>query len=106
MAKHSGRGGKSRSNVQDLAVVAVANDWEQAAEYEALLKNEEIPVMVKKRAEEPGGEKAIVVMVPEEFVDEAHVVIESHQAYEDFYDLTLEDEQENGFEGDFLDDDY
>jgi len=106
MAKHSPRGGKSRANVQDLAVIAVARDREQAEEYEALLRNEDIPVIVKEQRDEADGEKTIVLMVPEEFVDEAHVVIESHQAYEDFYDLTTEDSQEHDFDGGFFDDEY
>ena len=40
----------------------------------------------------------------EEFLDEAHVIIESQHAYDDFYDLSLEDESEMDFDGDFYDD--
>jgi hypothetical protein len=34
-------------------------------------------------------------MVPEEFLDEAHVVIESQDAYDDFYDFSLDDEEDS-----------
>ena len=45
-------------------------------------------------------------MVPEEYIDEAHVVIESQQAYDDFYDFALEEENEEDFDEDFFDDEY
>ena len=45
-------------------------------------------------------------MVSEEFLDEAHVIIESQQTYDDFYDLTSEDESEADFDGDFFEDDF
>jgi hypothetical protein len=37
-------------------------------------------------------------------VDEAHVVIESQDAYDDFYDLGIEDESEDDLEGDIFED--
>ena len=43
-------------------------------------------------------------MVPEDHLDEAHVVIESQDAYEDFYDLALEDEYAGEFENDLFED--
>jgi len=45
-------------------------------------------------------------MVPEEFLDEAHVVIESQDAYDDFYDLALEDEEETDFDSDLFEEDF
>ena len=43
-------------------------------------------------------------MVPEDFLDEAHVVIESQDAYDDFYDFAMEDEDDLDFDADLLDD--
>jgi hypothetical protein len=45
-------------------------------------------------------------MVPEEFLDEAHVVIESQDAYDDFYDLALEDTDANEFDSDIFDEEF
>jgi len=44
-------------------------------------------------------------MVAEEFLDEAHVIIESQQAYDDFYDFAIE-EDEGDFDDDFFEDEY
>ena len=48
--------------------------------------------------------KGIAVMVPEDSLDEAHVVIESQDAYDDFYDLALEDEEDNDFDSGLFED--
>jgi hypothetical protein len=45
-------------------------------------------------------------MVPEDFLDEAHVVIESQDAYDDFYDFTLEEENEEDFDTDIFEDGF
>jgi hypothetical protein len=44
-------------------------------------------------------------MVPEDFLDEAHVIIESQHAYDDFYDYALE-EDDGDFDDDFFEDDF
>jgi len=45
-------------------------------------------------------------MVPEEYLDEAHVVIESQQAYDDFYDFALDDETDGEFDSELFEDDF
>jgi len=45
-------------------------------------------------------------MVPEEFLDEAHVIIETQHAYDDFYDFAMEDEDNGEFGDDYFEDDY
>ena len=50
--------------------------------------------------------KAIAVMVPEDSLDEAHVVIESQDAYDDFYDFALEEEIDDDFDSDLFEDDF
>ena len=89
---------KTVSNLDELVVIAYADDLEQARDFETLLKNNDIPAMVKQQEDEDGGRSSIAVMVPEEFVDEAHVVIESQSAYDDFYDLTVDNEEQFGSE--------
>jgi hypothetical protein len=107
MAKRARKTEKSQTNVQELVMVAFAEDWEQAKDYETLLKSNDIPVIIKEQDESDQSEaKGIAVMVPEEFLDEAHVVIESQDAYDDFYDFALEDEDEGDFDSDIFSDDF
>jgi hypothetical protein len=103
MAKPPKKTRKSQTNLQELGVVTFTEDIEQAREYETLLKNNDIPAMIKEQ-QESVADKGFAVMVPEDYLDEAHVVIESQSAYDDFYDFALEDDDE--FDGDFFDDDF
>ncbi len=103
MAKHSQKGRRPRTNVQELATVAFADSADQAKDYEAVLKSNDIPVIIREQDEQKTNGKVIAVMVPEDFLDEAHVVIESQDAYDDFYDLALEDEDEGDIDSDFFD---
>ncbi len=100
MAKRSKKTQKTKGNQQGLVVVTLTKDVEQARDYETLLKVNDIPVVINETDEQSIGPKDIAVMVPEDYLDEAHVVIESQAAYDDFYDFALEDEKE---EGDFDD---
>ena len=110
MAKRSKKNQKSQTKVQGFVVVAFANDLEQAREYESLLKANDIPVLIDQQYEQSPGVREIAVMVPEDCLDEAHVVIESQDAYDDFYDLAVEDEEEEEedieFDSDLLDDNF
>ena len=104
MAKRSQKSQKSQPDVQELVVVTFAEGLEQAKDYEAMLKNNDIPAMIKEQHEQSTDTKSIAVMVPEDFLDEAHVVIESQDAYDDFYDSALEEDDD--FDSDFLDEDF
>ena len=109
MAKHSRKTQKSQTKLQELVVVSFVEDWDQAKDYETLLKSNDIPVVIKEQAESPDADevKGIAVMVPEDFLDEAHVVIESQDAYDDFYDSALEQDEDNGeFDSDLFGDDF
>ena len=106
MAKRPQKTQKSQIKLQELVTVTFAEDMDQAKEYEALLKSNDIPTIIKEQAEPSKDGKTIVVMVPEEFLDEAHVVIESQDAYDDFYDFALEDEDGEDFDSDLFDDDF
>ena len=106
MAKRSQKTRKSQTNLKDFVVVAFVEDLEQAKDYETLLKSNDISAVVKKQYEESTNTKNIAVMVPEDCLDEAHVVIESQDAYDDFYDFTLEDEDDSDLDSDFFDDDF
>lgn len=106
MAKRSKKGQKSQGKLEGFVVVAFAEDMEQAREYKSLLEANDIPATISQHDEHAIDSKEIAVMVSEEFLDEAHVVIESQHAYDDFYDFAMEDESESDFDEDFLEDDY
>ena len=106
MARRPKKTQKSQAKLQDFVIVTFAEDLEQAKEREALLRNNDIPAIVRQQDEESPDAKGIAIMVPEEFLDEAHVVIESQDAYDDFYDLALEDEEEADFDSDLFEDDF
>ena len=109
MAKRSRKTQKSQTELQELVVISFVEDWDQAKDYETLLKSNDIPVVIKEQAESPDADevKGIAVMVPEDFLDEAHVIIESQDAYDDFYDSALEQGEDNGeFDSDLFGDDF
>jgi len=95
--------GKAKQKEIEYVAVAILDDMAQARDYQKLLEENDIAVqLLEDYDHEDSGN--IAVMVPEENVDEAHVVIESQDAYDDFYDLAL-DEDMVDFD-DILDDEY
>ncbi|MFH1371024.1 MAG: hypothetical protein ABII09_07035 [Planctomycetota bacterium] len=106
MAKRTRKSHKTQSRLQELVVVATADTAEEAKEYEKLLKNNDIPAMVKRQQDEFAGGQRFVVMSPEEMADEAHVIIESQDAFDDFYDSGFEDENEDEFSGEMFEDEF
>lgn len=99
---------QSKAAAPELVVVTFAEDMEQAKEYESLLEANGIPAVIKGQSGESADSDGIAVMVPEDYIDEAHVVIESQDAYDDFYDFALEDEDEDegDFDSELFDDDF
>ena len=98
MTSRSRKTQKTKVDLKNLAIVTFVQDMELAKEYEALLKNNDIPAMIRLNHDHESGDKSIAIMVPEDFVDEAHVVIEAQDAFDDFYDIAMD-------EDDFLDED-
>lgn len=109
MTKRSKKNHKSQAKVQGFVVVAFAKDMEQAREYETMLKVNDIPAVISQEREQSTGTQEIAVMVPEDYIDEAHVVIESQDAYDDLCDFAAEKDEEEeedfNFDGDYFDDD-
>lgn len=106
MTKHSKKDEKSQARVKDFVIVTFVDDLERAREYETLLRVNDIPAVVKEQLDPSMSSKGIAIMVPEDFLDEAHVVIESQDAYDDFYDFALEDEDEGDFDHSTFEDDF
>lgn len=107
MAKRSKKTEKTQTKPQEFIIVTFAEGLQQAKEYEALLKSNDIPVIIKEQDKSGQvGSNGIAVMVPEDFLDESHVVIESQDAYDDFYDFALEDEDDEDFDSELFEDGF
>ena len=106
MAKRSKKNPKSHANLEGYVVVAFAEDMDQAEEYKTLLEANDIPATISEHTDSTIETSEIAVMVSEEFLDEAHVVIESQNVYDDFYDFATDDGDESDFDGDFFEDEY
>jgi hypothetical protein len=103
MNKHPKKGNKG--NLKEYVVVAFVDDMEQAKEYETLLRLNDIPAVIREQLDGAAEGKAVAIMVPEDFLDEAHVVIESQDAYDDLCDYAMDEEEDLDFDNDLLDDD-
>ncbi len=103
MNKHPKKGNKG--NLKEYVVVAFVDDMDQAKEYETLLRLNDIPAVIREQLDGGAEGKAVAIMVPEDFLDEAHVVIESQDAYDDLCDYTMDEEGDLDFDSDLLDDD-
>jgi len=106
MTKRTKKGHKSQTKLEGFVVVAFAEDMDQAREYKTLLEANDIHAFISEQDEQAIGSKEIAVMVPEEFLDEAHVIIESQHAYDDFFDFAMEDEEEGEFDDDYFEEEY
>ena len=88
----SGKTDVKAKEVEYVAVV-ILDDVGQANDYRQLLEANDIKAYVMEGVDDgDGSSTSAAVMVPEDCLDEAHVVIESQDAYDDFYDMALDDE--------------
>ncbi len=83
--------------------MAVVDDLDLASNYKQLLEDNDIPVELEVQ-DEADVDASISVVVPEECLDEAHIVIESENVYEDYFDMTLDDDLDDY--SDVADEDY
>ena len=103
MANHQKRKQTPQNSLKEFVTVAFAEDMELAKQYKKLLNDGEIPAAIKSQPEVATGFPGIAVMVPEDYIDEAHVLIESQGTYNDFYDMVFHD-QDDSLDDDFADD--
>jgi hypothetical protein len=106
MAKRSKKGHRAQAKLQGYVVVNFAENMEQAREYKTLLEVNDVAAIISEHQEQSLGSREIAVMVPEDFLDEAHVIIESQHAYDDFYDYTVEDEEDGDFDDELFEEDF
>ncbi len=108
MKKRKNSEDSGQTNLEDLVIVTYVADMDQAREYETVLRVNDIPAVIKEGID-PSGDNNVAILVPEEYLDEAHVVIESQDSYDDFYDFSEdepEDENEMEIDGHYDDEDY
>ena len=105
MPRRAKKTGQSPAKTQDLVVVTLVEDMEQAKDHETLLRNNDIPSTIKRQTDDATNADCFAIMVPEEYLDEAHVVIESQDTYDDFYDFAMDDDEAD-FDGDFLGEEF
>lgn len=104
MAQRKSNKGSGQA-LKEFVTVAFAEDHDLAKQYKEMLEENNIPAMVKTQPDTADTFPGIAVLVPEDFLDEAHVLIESESGYNDFYDMAFEDRQIEELEDlDVLDD--
>lgn len=95
----------SQTSLKEFVTVAFAEDMDLAKEYKKLLNDESIPAAIKTQSDSSDGFLGIAVMVPEDHLDEAHLLIESQGAYGDFYDMVFHDQPGDDYEDDSYEED-
>jgi hypothetical protein len=106
MTKQRKKSQQSSTSLHEFVTVAFAEDMELAKQYKKILNESDIPVMIRDTHESTHA-PGIAVMVSEDNLDEAHVLIESQSSHESFYDLELGDDFGEGIVSgdDFVEDD-
>ena len=105
---------KQSGMVKEYVTVAFAEDLDLAREYEQLLAEHGITAVVKNQSRVQDSDfSGIAVMVPEECLDEAYVLIRDEASFDDFFDAAFGEhhydeaaEREMSFFEDEDEDDY
>ncbi|OQY05965.1 MAG: hypothetical protein B6I25_04930 [Planctomycetales bacterium 4572_13] len=98
MRQESDKNCKS-AGIKELVTVAFAEDMELAKQYQELLENNEISAKIRKQPEmAESGFSDIAIMVPEDSLDEAHVLISERARCDDFFDMVLDDQDGERFD--------
>lgn len=98
---------QSNSALKDLVTVAFAEDVDLAKQYKKLLNDNEIPAAVRSQSNQEMSYQGVAVLVPEDYLDEAHIIIESQASIGDFYDMAFtDDEYDESGEDTYNDVDY
>jgi hypothetical protein len=95
MANRKKKTHESGVALKELVTVAFAEDIDLATQYKQLLNDNDIPAAIKTRSDPEVSYQGIAVMVPEDYLDEAHVLIEDQSSIGDFYDLAFSDDDYN-----------
>ncbi len=106
MANHRKKKETRQNSLKEFVTVAFAEDMELAKQYKKLLNEDEIPVAIKAPTAADSSEHlpGIAVMVPEDNLDEAHLLIESQGSYGDFYEMVFRENENEDMDDEFYDD--
>ena len=91
MANHKSRKRCLQTVVPEFVTVAFAEDMELAMHHKQILSENNISAVIKSDKDSSAAFPGIAVMVPEDDIDEAHTIIDSHASHESFYDMDLYD---------------
>ena len=84
---------RKTTEVAEYITVAFAEDMDLAKQYQELLEGNDINVRIKRQPEmAQSGFSDIAIMVPEDFLDEAHALISEKNSCDDFFDMIFEDQ--------------
>ncbi len=84
--------GQGATAVKEMVTVAFAEDKDLARQYKKLLNENDIPAGVRSQHDPALSYQGIAVLVPEEYLDEAHIIIESQSSMGDFYDTAFNED--------------
>lgn len=95
------------TSLKEFVTVAFAEDVDLAKQYKKLLNDNNIPAAIKTQPESPSSSfPGIAVMVPEDHLDEAHILIEAEGSYNDFYDMVFHEPDDTSVGDEVYDDDF
>lgn len=104
MASASDKSRETITKTKNLITVAFAEDAELAEDYRNLLRENDIYVVVKEPDSESASQSfGYAIMVPENKIDDAHVLIESRGPHHDFFDSLFQDDDLGDPDDDFDD---
>ncbi|HOK95041.1 MAG TPA: DUF2007 domain-containing protein [Anaerohalosphaeraceae bacterium] len=84
--------GKSAAAAVSVVTVAFAEDMELARQYQQLLEKNQIPAVIRRQTEmAQSGFSDIAILVPEDYLDEAHSLICQQAAGEDFFGMAFDE---------------
>ena len=106
MANRHNKKQNARTPLKEFVTVAFAEDMDLAKHYKKLLSENDIPAIIRTQSESSSSYPGIAIMVPEDHLDEAHILIESQGTYNDFYEMAFQDEDEKEDVNDDFDDDF
>jgi hypothetical protein len=108
MPSHKKKKSVSGTTLKEMVTIAFAEDIDLAKQYKQLLLDNEIPAAIQSCSSNESEYKGIPVMVPEDYIDEAHMLIEAQSSMGDFYNeaFSEDDHDDIGYEPEFYDDEF
>lgn len=97
---------KSSVKINEMVAAAYPQDMEQAHDFLDLLRASDIPAVIREREIGDIDDAAIKIMVPQSYIEEAAVIIESIESYDDFYGIDFDDDDQMDFDSFMFENEY